>query len=149
MLSENSRRYLMEIIDYNPANKVPKFSEKDFILSVHESDSTRFVDHIRYNSRSNRYALFGNAYAYYTKNNYYHLGHFWTENEGACSQTKLDFLIKDAKCMEERNWQYKYYVIENKKELLDVLDSIPVYGPLREEFLGLLPAAADPNNLFR
>lgn len=139
----------MEIIDYNPANKVPEFKEKDFILSVHESNSTRFVDHIRYNRRTNGYTLFGSAYAYYTKNNYYHQGHFWSDNERTCSQTKLDFLINDAKCMERRGWQYKYYVIENKKELLDVLDSIPVYGPLREEFLGLLPATTDPNNLFR
>ena len=139
----------MRVIDYNPANKVPNFSEKDFILSIHETNSTRFVDYIRYDRRSNRYALFGNAYAYYAKNNYYHPGHFWSDNEGSYSQTKLDFLIKDVTCMEERNWKYKYYIIKNKKELLDVLDSIPVYGPLREELLDLLPTAADPNNLFR
>ena len=131
----------MKTIDYNPASKIPDFTERTFnnsvIIAIWESTYSLFFSYV-IKSDNNIFKFRGSSKSKSNSNSpFYGRMITWSDsiNNG---KTLLHLLERDWEGRvypQSDPWNVKYYIVENLSDLMSILNRYNVDGQLRTELL--------------
>ena len=134
----------MKIISYDPSKTIPDCHEREFntsiILGIWETTSTRFFNYVIKTDRGFQFR--GSSASKYAREVSYSSRITNWSDDINCGRTLLHLLERDYTRTYGNNiydlWKVKYYIIDQLSELLEVLDTYKVNGPLSTEILDRL-----------
>ena len=129
----------MKTIDYDPASKIPDFTERTFnnsvIIAIWESTYSLFFSYV---IKADNFKFRGSSKPKSNSNSpFYGRVITWSDsiNNG---KTLLHLLERDWEGRvypQSDPWNVKYYIVENLSDLAYILDRYNVDGQLRTELL--------------
>ena len=131
----------MKVIDYNPASKIPDFTEHAFntsvIIAIWESTYSLFFSYV-IKSDNNIFKFRGSSKSKSNSNSpFYGRMITWSDSINS-GHTLLHLITKDyidRSYGGEYPWKVKYYIVDQLSELMEVMNMYSVHDLLLGEIL--------------